>query len=147
MGTTIFCYRFFNSKLDASPVKNNEKGFTYPLMLCLLILFILFFSVRIEQLQSERKIAHETATIQQGEYYFLSSIKKVEVIFQKSGIIPAKGTINYVNGLMEYQSEIPAGNIQVVNFTLHLNTADETSIGRGFFDKRTRRLSKWIELK
>jgi hypothetical protein len=124
-------------------MKNNEKGFTYPLTLCLIILFLLFFSVRIEQLLSERKMAHETAIILQEEYYFLSSIKKVEVIFQKSGILPVKGTISFVNGTMEYQAETPTGYVQKVNFTLHL-AGDKTAIGRGYFDTRTKKLTKWV---
>ncbi|MEH7501437.1 competence type IV pilus minor pilin ComGG [Neobacillus drentensis] len=128
-------------------MKNNEKGFTYPLTLCLLIIFLSFFSVRIEQLVSERKMAHETATILQEEYYFLSSVKKVEGMFQEKGTIPAKGTFSYVKGTMDYQAETPTGYVQKVNFTLHLHTGDETAIGRGFFDTRTKRLSKWIELK
>jgi ComG operon protein 7 len=128
-------------------MKNNEKGFTYPLTLCLLIIFLSFFSVRIEQLVSERKMAHETATILQEEYYFLSSVKKVEGMFQEKGTIPAKGTFSFVIGTMDYQAETPTENVQKVNFTLHLHTGDETAIGRGFFDTRTKRLSKWIELK
>ncbi|MEH7484365.1 competence type IV pilus minor pilin ComGG [Neobacillus drentensis] len=128
-------------------MKNNEKGFTYPLTLCLIIIFLLFFSVRIEQLLSERKMAHETAIILQEEYYFLSSVKKVEVIFQKSGILPVKGTISFVNGTMDYQVETPTGYVQKVNFTLHLLAVDKTFIGRGYFDTRTKRLSKWVELK
>ncbi|MBT2726549.1 hypothetical protein J7E63_06330 [Bacillus sp. ISL-75] len=128
-------------------MKNNEKGFTYPLTLCLIILFLLFFSVRIEQLLSERKMAHETAIILQEEYYFLSSIKKVEVIFQKSGILPVKGTISFVNGTMDYQAETPTGYVQKVNFILHLHAVAKSVIGRGYFDTRTKRLSKWVELK
>ncbi|WP_180247414.1 competence type IV pilus minor pilin ComGG [Bacillus sp. AFS031507] len=128
-------------------MKNNEKGFTYPLTLCLIIIFLLFFSVRIEQLLSERKMAHETAIILQEEYYFLSSVKKVEVIFQKSGILPVKGTISFVNGTMDYKAETPNGYVQKVNFTLHLLAVDKTFIGRGYFDTRTKRLSNWVELK
>lgn len=128
-------------------MKNNEKGFTYPLTLCLLIIFLLFFTVRIEQLLSARKMAHETATILQEEYYFLSSIKKAERIFQKNGTIPSKGTFIFVRGTMDFQAESPIGYIQKVNFTLHLIPGNETASGRGFFDTRTKRLSKWIELK
>jgi competence protein ComGG len=127
-------------------MKNNEKGFTYPLTLCLLILVLLFFSMHIEQLLSERKMAHETATILQEEYYFLSSVKKIEVLFQSLGTIPAKGTITYVNGNMDYQAETQTGYIQKVNFILRLNSGEEI-IGRGFFDTRTKKLSKWVELK
>ncbi|WP_312471747.1 competence type IV pilus minor pilin ComGG [Neobacillus sp.] len=127
-------------------MKNNEKGFTYPLTLCLLLLFLLFFSLHVEQLLTERKMAHETAVILQQEYYFLSSVKKIEGIFQTGGTIPSKGTITYVNGNMDYQAETPTGYVQKVNFTLRLRS-DEAIIGRGFFDTRTKKLIKWVELK
>jgi hypothetical protein len=128
-------------------MRNNERGFTYPLTLCLLIIFLVFFSMHIEKLLSERKIAHETAVILHEEYYFLSSVRKIEITFQTDGTFPAKGTFKFVNGYMDYQAEPPAGYIQKVNFTLHLNPGGETATGRGFFDTRTKRLSKWIELK
>lgn len=128
-------------------MKNNEKGFTYPLTLCLLIIFLLFLSGRIEVLLSERKMAHETDIILLEEYYFLSSVKKIEGIFQTSGTLPAKGTIKFVKGTMDYQAETPSGYVQKVNFTFHLNSDDVTSNGRGYFDTRTKRLTKWLELK
>lgn len=123
-------------------MKNNQQGFTYPLTLCLLILFIMFFSMRIERLQTERMLAHETAAILQQEFYFLSSVKKIEVIFQSGGSIPSKGTINFLNGAMDYQAETPSGYVQKVNFTLRTK-AGESIIGRGFFDTRTKKLIKW----
>jgi hypothetical protein len=124
-------------------MKNNENGFTYPLTLCLLIIFLSFFSVRTEQFLSESKMAHEKNTILQEEYYFLSSAKKLEGIFQKSGTLPSKGTISFVNSTMAYQAETPTGYVQKVNFTLHL-AGDKTAIGRGYFDTRTKKLTKWV---
>ncbi|MFK9093272.1 competence type IV pilus minor pilin ComGG [Bacillus salipaludis] len=123
-------------------MKNNQQGFTYPLVLCLLIIFLLFFSMHIEQLLTERKMAHETAAILQQEYYFLSSVKKVEWL-QQSGGIPAKGTIIYVNGTMDYQAETPSGSNQKVNFTLCLKSG-EIITGRGFFDLKSKKMVKWV---
>ncbi|MBV7507466.1 hypothetical protein KW850_19685 [Bacillus sp. sid0103] len=128
-------------------MKNNERGFTYPLTLCLLIIFLLFLSERIEVLLSERKIAHETNTIQLEEYYFLSSVKKVEGMYQKSGTLPVKGTITFVMGTMDFQTEAPIGYVQKVNFTFHFPKDNVTANGRGYFDTRTKRLTKWLELK
>ncbi|MFL6556852.1 MAG: competence type IV pilus minor pilin ComGG [Bacillus sp. (in: firmicutes)] len=126
---------------------NNEKGFTYPLTLCLLILFLLFFSMRSEVLLSARKIVHETNTILLGEYYSLSSVKKVEVMFQKNGTLPVKGTIKFIKGTMDYSTDAPTGYLQKVNFTLHLNTGELPYNAWGYFDTRSKRLTKWLELK
>ena len=146
MGKKIFSYCILNGELAECSMINNERGFTYPLTLCLLIIFLLFLSSRIEVLLSERKIAHETNSIMLEEYYFLSSVKKVEATYQKTGTLPAKGTITFEKGTIDYQTETPIGYIQKVNFTLHLNTDGITNYGRGYFDSRTKRLSKWLEL-
>ncbi|SDM16559.1 competence type IV pilus minor pilin ComGG [Bacillus sp. OK048] len=126
-------------------MRNNEGGFTYPLTLVLLILFLSVFSFHVEQLLTERKLAHETYLILQEEYYFHSSIKKTEKILQSGAMLPAKGTFSYSNGSMEFQAESPVGTVQKINFTLKLNTG-ETVTGRGFFDISLKRMTKWTEI-
>lgn len=105
----------------------------------------MFFSIHVEKLLSERKMAHETATILQEEYYYLTSVKKMESLFQSGGSIPVKGTLLYHRGNMAYQAEAPAGYVQRVNFTLTMNSG-ETLNGIGFFDTRSRKLIKWVEM-
>ncbi|MGG3469980.1 competence type IV pilus minor pilin ComGG [Neobacillus pocheonensis] len=126
-------------------MKNAESGFTYPLTLCMLIIFLMFFSIHVEKLLSERKIAHETSTILQEEYYYLISVKKIESLFQSGGSIPSKGTLVYQKGNMGYQAEVPAGYVQRVNFTLCMNSG-ETLNGIGYFDTRSKKLIKWVEM-
>ncbi|MCM3765262.1 competence type IV pilus minor pilin ComGG [Neobacillus niacini] len=120
----------------------SEHGFTYPLTLCLLLLFLLFFSIQTERLLSERKLAHETAIVMQEEYYFLASVKKLEETFQTNGSLPVKGTYTYKKGWMDFQTEAPSGYTQRVTFTLSLNTGEKVT-GRGLFDTRTKKLMKW----
>ncbi|WHX99292.1 competence type IV pilus minor pilin ComGG [Neobacillus sp. DY30] len=126
-------------------MKNNELGFTYPLTLAVLILFLLLFSFRVEQLLTERKLAYETNLILQEEYYFHSSVKKVEEIMKSGGVIPPKGTFSYLNGSMEFQAELPVGTIQKINFTLRMHTG-VTIVGRGFFDISSNKMIKWTEI-
>jgi hypothetical protein len=125
-------------------MKGNEKGFTYPLVLCLLIVFLAFFSLLVERLLTERKQAHETSVLLQEEFYFLSSVKKVENMLQSGGQIPAKGTINFQNGKADFQADSPAGYLQKVQFTLRLNSG-ETMNGKGFIDTRLKRFVKWAD--
>ncbi|MEH7417695.1 competence type IV pilus minor pilin ComGG [Neobacillus drentensis] len=127
-------------------MKRNENGFTYPLTLCTLLLFLIFFSMHIEQLLSERKMALETTEILKQEYYFLSSAKKVESIYQLRSTIPAKGTFVYANGTMNYRVENPSSLIQIVDFTLILDSHDAIA-GYGYFDSRSKTLIKWLEVK
>lgn len=125
-------------------MRNSEKGFTYPLTLCVLIIFLLFFSLQVEQLLTEKKMVHETFIILQQEYYALSSVKKVEMLYQSTGTPPAKGTFVFKNGSMEFKMETPNGNVQKVIFTLRLNTG-EIITEYGFFDTSSKRLQKWLE--
>jgi len=126
----------------------REQGFTYPLTLCLLILFLLFFSMHIEQLLTKRKMELETTVILEQEYYFLSSVKKLEELYQKEGSIPVKGTIIFVNGTMNYQAEPPSASIQMVNFTLFLNSRfPEPTLGFGYYNTGSKKLVKWVEAK
>ena len=126
-------------------MSNDERGFTYPLTLVLLILFLSVFSFHVEQLLTERKLAHETYLILQEEYYFHSSFKKTESILQSGAMIPAKGTFSYSNGSMGFQADSPIGTVQKINYTLKMNTG-ETVTGRGFFDIASKRMIKWTEI-
>jgi hypothetical protein len=126
-------------------MRNNEKGFTFPLTLTVTLLFLIIFSFRVEQLVTERRLAHETAVILKQEYYYHSSVKKLEKVLQAGGPIQSKGTFLYTNGSMVYQTETPIGTTQRINFTLTMDSG-ETSSGRGIFDLHLKKLVKWIEL-
>lgn len=125
-------------------MRKNENGFTYPLTLMVLLLFLTIFSVRVEQLVIERKVAHEKSIILLQEYYFHTSIKKVENLYQTSAPLPSMASIVYLKGTMDYQTEKPVGTLQKINFTLRLNSG-EIMTGRGYYDTNLKRLVKWIE--
>lgn len=125
---------------------NGQKGFTYPLTLMMLLLFLLYFSAKIEWLMAERKMEHEKMLILQEEYYYLSTVKKMENLYQSGGAAPAKGTFTFSNGSMYYQSENPIGTFQRINFTLTM-ASGEKCIAQGTFDTSSKKLTKWIELK
>jgi hypothetical protein len=122
----------------------NEKGFTYPLTLTILILFLLVFSFRVEQLLTERKLSHESAVILQEEYYFQSSFRKIETIMLSGNTIPTAGSFPFLKGSMGYQADSPIGAIQKVNFTLRMHSG-EIIRGRGFFDLSSKKMIKWVE--
>jgi hypothetical protein len=122
----------------------NENGFTYPITLSILIIFLFFFSIRVEQLLNERKMAQETMKILEQEYYQLISVKKIEKILQDGDSIQPQGTFNYNNGRLVFQANIPAGEIQEITFTLQLHSG-EISKGIGYYDLHLKKMVKWIE--
>lgn len=125
-------------------MKNNENGFTYPLTLSVLIVFLIFFSVCVEQLQSERKMAHETKKILIQEYYMMSSAKKIEKMIQNGESIQINGVFNYKDGKMDYLPTPPLDGIQKVTFSLQLESGEVAS-GIGYYDINVKKMSKWVE--
>jgi hypothetical protein len=131
--------------MGSSDMRNNEKGFTYPLTLVVLILFLSFFSFRVEQLLAERRLWYETTVILQEEYYFNSTFKKIEKIMKSGSVIPAQGAFPYLKGSVSYKTESTIGTVQKIYFILKMNTG-ETVGGRGFFDIASKKMIKWIEI-
>ncbi|WP_342432299.1 competence type IV pilus minor pilin ComGG [Neobacillus sp. FSL H8-0543] len=126
-------------------MRRNEKGFTYPLTLVMLLLFLLVFSFKVEQLLTERKLVHETAVILQEEYYFHTSVKKIEIALQSADAVPVQGMFSYQYGEVTYQAAVPIKSLQSILFTLRMKSG-ETVVARGFFDTNLKRLIKWVEL-
>ncbi|XJZ26207.1 competence type IV pilus minor pilin ComGG [Bacillota bacterium Lsc_1132] len=124
----------------------DQKGFTYPLTLSLLIVFLFFFSIRVEQLLTERKFMHNAKIMLVQEYYMLTTEKKMEKVLQSGDgtSVPTSGSFVYREGQMNYQIEPPSGNTQKITFTLQL-TSGEVTYGYGYYDINTKNLVKWIE--
>jgi hypothetical protein len=122
----------------------NQNGFTYPLTLAVLITFLMFFSIQVEQLLTEKKMFRETKMILLEEYYMLSSVKKMESKYQAGEPIASKGIFLFLNGNVNFQADLPSGSTQKITFTLSLPTG-ETAIGFGYFDKNLKKLTKWVE--
>ncbi|MCQ6278085.1 competence type IV pilus minor pilin ComGG [Bacillus sp. EB600] len=125
-------------------MSKNQKGFTYPLTLAILITFLIFFSIQVQQLLTERKMHQETKIILQQEYYMLTTVKKMEGKLQSGDLVETKGTFQFLNGYVDYQADLPSGSTQKITFTLHLHSG-ETAVGFGYFDKNLKKLVKWIE--
>lgn len=122
----------------------DNHGFTYPLTLSILFIFLLFFSFSYTQLLSERKMARETKIIWQREYYMFSSAKKLEKDLQSRIPIPSNGTFQYQLGRMDFQVDLPVNQIEKVTFTFYLNSG-EITFGYGYYDINSRKMIKWLE--
>ena len=122
----------------------NQRGFTYPLTLSILLSFLIFFSIQVDQLLADEKMFHETKNILLEEYYMFISIKNVEGKLQTGETIAQKGTFPYLNGYVSYQADLPSGSTQKITFTLQLPSG-ETTVGIGYFDKNLKKLTKWVE--
>ncbi len=123
---------------------HNQKGFAYPLTLSLLIIFFIFFSIRVEQHLTERKFTYNTKISHMQEYYMLTTSKKVEKILQTGDGTTTSGSFAFRDGTINYQIDPPSGSIQKFTLTLQLKSG-ETVYGYGFYDTVSKKLTKWVE--
>jgi hypothetical protein len=122
---------------------HNEKGFTFPLSLCMLLLISTFVVIYTQQYLNEKKFAHETETILKQEYYFLVAVRKLETQLQNDEPILNKGQYIMQKGRMDFTKE-DLGTTLKFNFSLTLSTG-EKAIGIAYYNKIQRKMIKWVE--
>lgn len=121
----------------------NQKGFTYPITLCMLLLFSSLILIYTQQYLNEKKMAHESKTILNEEFYFLSSVRKIENQLRNGEPINNSGILSFKEGKVDYIKEDLGVSLKIT-FTITLNTG-EKAIGFGYYDKNLKKLIKWVE--
>jgi hypothetical protein len=122
----------------------NQKGFTYPLLLMVIILLSFFFTYQVQFYLAEKRILYQTAIILKQEYYMLSAVKKVEAILQSS--TPKIGISQYVfhDSMVTYRIENQSESLLKITITLKLNSLEE-AVGYAYYDKGIMKITKWVE--
>ena len=124
----------------------NEKGFTYPLTFCMILLFSMFIAIYLEQFIAEKKINKESETIFKQEYYFLSSVKHVEnelsLMEDKDDLLI--GSLFFSHGSDDYRTEKLPEELLKVTFDLRMENLPVV-IGIGYYDTEKGKMIKWIE--
>lgn len=120
----------------------DEQGFTFPLSLCLLLLFSTFLIIHTELYLNEKRIYHETETILKQEYCFLSAVRRLEEQMEINGTI-GTGIYFLQDGTISYQEE-DMGNTTKINLTLSLQSGEQ-GIAFLYFDKSSKKLIRWVE--
>lgn len=121
----------------------NERGFMFPVTLCILLIFITFLSVHFNQYISEKRYLIELEDFERNQYYFLQSLKKVE--HQLSEGVPApNGTFIYQEGTVTVStSEMGTNQLQI---TFRLHTEAQTDLtAMSYYDLDLQKMTKWIE--
>jgi hypothetical protein len=122
----------------------NENGFTYPIVMLLVILFSFYLTYHIQFYLSEKAIFHESKKILKQEYYLHSTVKKLESYLQNTPNYVSSGQIIYHSGIANYLIENYSNQHLKVTITLKLSTMNEV-VGIAFYDKTQSKLTKWIE--
>lgn len=122
----------------------NEKGFTYPLVLMMIILFCFFFTYQLQFYLSEKKFFHESAVILKQEYYMHTAVKKIETALQSSLISTGSGQYKFQTGLAIFRVESYSSNLLKITITIKLNTLEEI-VGYAYYDINHKKMTKWVE--
>lgn len=126
----------------------NEKGFTYPLTFCLLLLISLLLTIFLEQFIAEKRLNEQSVIILKQEYYFLSSVMNVEneirLLEDESDESVVSGKLMFSDGQMDYKTEKLTEGLLRVMFDLRMDGLPVVS-GIGYYDKDEEKMVKWIE--
>lgn len=121
----------------------NEKGFTFPLSLCMLILVSTFVIVHTQLYLNEKKLTHETETILKQEYYYLYSVRKIETQLQNGELLQNSGVFSLQEGRVDFIKEDMGSSLK---FTFNLTLfSGEKSVGFAYYNKTQKKMIKWVE--
>ena len=124
----------------------NQKGFTYPLTLCLLILLSTALTIQIEQYITEKRMLNQTETILKQDYYFLSTIESLQSQIAISDPMPTTGFLDFNDGQVSYTIiELSEKEIEI-KLILTMKRGNGEVKGSAFYDKSLGEIVKWNEM-
>src|SRR4051812_42592503 len=113
----------------------NQKGFTYPLTLCLLILLSTTLTIQIEQYITEKRMLNETETILKQDYYFLSTIELLQSEIAISDPMPTIGFLDFNDGQISYTIVELSERELEIKLVLTMKRGNGEVEGSAFYDK------------
>ena len=124
----------------------NQKGFTYPLTLCLLILLSTTLTIQIEQYITEKRMLNETETILKQDYYFLSTIELLQSQIAISDPMPTTGFLDFNDGQVSYTIVELSERELEIKLILTMKRGNGEVEGSAFYDKGLGKIVKWNEM-
>ena len=124
----------------------NQKGFTYPLTLCLLILLSTTLTIQIEQYITEKRMLNETETILKQDYYFLSTIELLQSQIAISDPMPTTGFLDFNDGQISYTIVELSERELEIKLILTMKRGNGEVEGSAFYDKSLGKIVKWNEM-
>lgn len=119
----------------------NEKGFTYPLSLCLFLLTSLFLTILFSQYISEKGVMTEINQQERRQYLFLLTSKKVSDQLY-NGEIPVNGVETFNDITITYSVSQISLELYEVTYTLIQGTIQVKAVAQ--YDGVTGKLTKWL---
>ncbi|WP_191090620.1 competence type IV pilus minor pilin ComGG [Niallia endozanthoxylica] len=126
-------------------LRHNQKGFTYPLTLCMLILFSTILAIYLEQYLTEKRMLTETENILKQEYYIVSTLKTMEESLAVEGRTNHTGSIEFYDGQAEYVIEEITGSLWEIKLQIKTGIDSRQFSGTAFYDTDYKKIIKWVE--
>ena len=124
----------------------NQKGFTYPLTLCLLILLSTVLTIQIEQYITEKRMLNQTETILKQDYYFLSTIESLQSQIAISDSMPTTGFLDFNDGQISYTIVELSERELEIKLVLTMKRGNGEVEGSAFYDKNLGKIVAWNEM-
>jgi hypothetical protein len=125
-------------------MRHSERGFTYPLLLMMIVLLNLFFTFQMQFYLSEKRLSHETVAILKQEYYMHIAVKKLEDLLQGNLLPLGTGKLLFSSGVANYRVESFSSTTYKITISLKLNTIVEI-FGYAYYDRNQKKMIKWVE--
>lgn len=119
----------------------NEKGFMYPISLCIFLLVSLFLTIEFNQYVTEKGIVASVNQQERRQYLFLLTSKKISEEMA-GGLIPGDGMATYTDTKVTYTvKQISNQHIEVtylmIQGTLSVKAIAQYEMGSG-------KIVKWL---
>lgn len=119
----------------------NEKGFTYPLTLCLFLLTSLFLTIVFSQYISEKGVVTEINGQERRQYLFLLVSKNVSEEML-SGEVPVNGVETFNDITITYTVSQISLELYEVTYMLIQGSIQIKAVAQ--YDGKTGKLIKWF---
>jgi hypothetical protein len=119
----------------------NEKGFTYPLTLCLFLLTSLFLTIVFSQYISEKGVVTEINRQERRQYLFLLMSKEVSEKLL-DGEVPVNGVETFNDITIKYSISQISQELYEVTYTLIQGSIQIKAVAQ--YEGETGKLTKWL---
>ncbi|EOR21677.1 DNA transport platform protein [Niallia nealsonii AAU1] len=123
----------------------NNKGFIYPLSLCVYILFIYFLFILYGIYVNKKGIEVSVKNSNMQEYYFLSSLKEIEHELSTEEHPELSGTKTFLHGNVFYTIEKNSRTTFKIDYQLNMKAGIKPIYAISYFDMEQNKMTKWIE--
>ena len=123
----------------------NNKGFIYPLSLCVYILFIYFLFILYGIYVNKKGIEVSVKNSNMQEYYFLSTLKEIEYELSTEEHPELSGTKTFLHGDVFYTIEKNSRTTFKIDYQLIMKAGIKPIYAISYFDTEQNKMTKWIE--